>query len=481
MKVLLINPPYSATERYGKDLGKLGPTSEPLGLAYVAASLECAGYHVKIIDAPALRLQTTDLIFIATEEHYDIIGVTMLTPMYGRSIEIIKALKTSIPRQRIVVGGPHPTILPHDTLKENPEIDFAIVGEGEHTMVELLNAIGCGISLDNVKGVVFRQGEEIHFSGHRPYIKNLDEIPLPARHLLPMDSYKITASRSMNAHSYSIIIARGCPFRCAFCSHTFGRTFRHYSVERILEEIEFLKEAYHATELNFEADTLTLNKNFLKDLCQGIIDAGYNKQIRWTCESRVDTVDKDLLTIMREAGCWQISYGVESGSQRLLDLINKDITLEQIEHAFKITKQVGISIRAFFMLGLPTETKKESYQTIAFAKKLDADWSQFTITVPYPGTHLFELAKSDGALLSMDWNNYKTWGGWTNGQVAYVPSGRTPDELKRTQRKALRTFYLRPRIIYRFLKNLRLFNLKKYFMGAYVLIKSYIKDFLRLS
>ena len=230
---------------------------------------------------------------------------------------------------------------------------------------------------------------------------------------------------------------------------------------------------YGAGEINFEADTLTINKEFLNSLCQGIIQSGFNKKIRWTCEARVDTIDKEMLKLMYEAGCWEISYGVESGSQRLLDVIKKDFTLEQVEQAFQWTKDRGISIRAFFMLGLPTETERESLETINFAKKLDADWTQFTITIPYPGTELFELAKNDGTLKSFDWEDYRSWAGWTEGDLAYIPRGRSCIELKNLQRQALKQFYLRPKVIFRFLRDPEsLSNFRKYIAGAWVLLSN---------
>ena len=473
MRVLLINPPYTTEDRYGKDLGKFGPLNEPLGLAYLAAKLEQGGHEVSILDAPALGLTSMGICRLVEEKAYDLIGVTMLTPMYNRSVEVVKALKHVFPEITMVVGGPHPTILPRETLLGNKEIDFVVIGEGELIFLSLVNALEKGGNWDEIPGIAFRENNTLFINQPPEMISNLDELPIPARHLLPMHAYHMTKSRTESGHAFTVSVARGCPFNCAFCCRIFGRKVRHHSVGRIIEEIGILVNDYGAQEINLEADTLSINKQFIHSLCDGIIRSGLSKNITWTCESRVDTVNEEMLKKMKEAGCWQISYGVETGSQRLLKLIHKDISLDQIEKTFAITKRTGISIRAFFMLGIPTETRQESLKTISFAKKLDARWSQFTLCTPFPGTELHDLAVQEGGLRSQNWADYKTHGGWTEGGLAYVPEGRSVEEMKRLQKQAYRTVYLRPRVFMRFLRDIdSLKKLKEYTIGFWILLKT---------
>ncbi len=473
MRVLLINPPYTTEDRYGKDLGKFGPLNEPLGLAYLAANLERGGHEVSILDAPALGLGPSSICGQIEEKHPEVVGVTMLTPMYNRSIEVVRAVKGAYPQITVVVGGPHPTIMPRETLIDNEEIDFVVIGEGEVVFLNLINALDCSRSIEDIPGIGYRKDGTVIIKEPPAMITNLDDLPMPARHLLPMHAYHMTKSRSQSEHAFTVSVARGCPFNCAFCCRIFGRKVRHHSVERIAEEIRLLVDEYGAKEINLEADTLTLNRHFINSLCDELIRSGLSKKITWTCESRIDTVNEDILRKMREAGCWQVSYGVETGSQRLLDLIHKDITLEQIEETFEITKRVGISIRAFFMLGIPTETRQESLKTISFAKKLDARWSQFTVCTPFPGTELYDLALRDGGLKSQRWADYKTHGGWTEGSLAYVPEGRTVEELKTLQKQAYRAVYLRPRVFLRFIKSIDSINkVKEYAVGFLVLLKT---------
>ena len=473
MRVLLVNPPYTTEDRYGKELGRFGPLNEPLGLAYLAASLGQGGHEVSISDAPALGLASMGICRLVEEKTYDLIGVTMLTPMYNRSVEVVKALKHAFPEITMVVGGPHPTILPRETLIENKEIDFAVIGEGELIFLDLVNTLENGSNTDDIPGIAYRKDNTVIVNQPPGMITNLDDLPIPARHLLPMHAYHMTKSRSQSGHSFTVSVARGCPFNCGFCCRIFGRKVRHHSIERIIEEIGILVSDYGAREINLEADTITINRHFINSLCNGIIHSGLSKKITWTCESRIDTVNEGILRKMKEAGCWQISYGVETGSQRLLNLIHKDISLEQIEKTFAITQRIGISIRAFFMLGIPTETRQESLKTISFAKKLGARWSQFTVFTPFPGTELSDLALKEGGLMSQSWADYKTHGGWTEGSLAYVPKGRSVEEMKKLQKQAYRAVYLRPRVFVRFLRDIdSLTKIREYVAGFWVLLKT---------
>jgi len=464
MRIVLINPPYLAEERYGKDLAKLGPTSEPLGLAYLAAVLEQDGHEVFIWDAmvtPAIPRITSAI------SNADLIGVSILTPAYDAAKKIIRFVH-SISDAPIVAGGAHVTALPEETLRDNPEINYAIIGEGEKSLIYLIQkGYGPGICQ---KGI-FAERYTIEINPQTSHI-DLISLPFPARHLLPMDKYQLTASRTQRGHSYTISVARGCPFHCTYCSRINGRKVRFRNMESILTELHYLIGKYDAKEINFEADTFTLKKSFVMNLCTEIIKSGYHKWISWTCESRVDTVDADMLKLMRAAGCWQISYGIESGNQRLLDFLKKGTNLAQIRKTIHLTEAAGIGIRAFFMLGIPTETQYESQQTIDFAKELNAEWTQFTLTVPFPGTEMYEwVQEHEPDRLSPNWSDYQTHAGWKGGPLAYVPQGRTTEEMCKLQRQAYRAVYLRPRSLRRHIKNIRWSTLPKYARGALALLK----------
>lgn len=472
--VVLVTPPVTLTERYGKDLRKFGGLSEPLGLAYIAGYLESRNIPVQIIDAAAEGLTSEMAAQHIASMKARIVGVTLLTTTFNSVAGLVKQVRKQNWDCLIVLGGPHASALPERTLREIPEADVVCFGEGEQTMAEVAMSRNKG-AFSDIQGICFRNGNDMVRTPARPFIRDLDTIPPPARHLLPIEKYHLTASRvSGNAFCPTIIVARGCPFQCTYCSRTFGRTFRAHSIERIIKEIKELITTFKVRQVNIEADTLTVKKSFLIDLCTAMIDTGINRVIKWTCESRVDTVDAEILHLMKRAGCWQISYGVETGSQRLLDLINKGVTLRQVEEAFDMTKKAGITIRGFFMLGLPTETRRESLATIAFAKKLNPLWAQFTITVPYPGTKMFQDLEADGKILTHDWGKYNTWSGWKGDRIIpFVADGRTIEELAELQKKALRSFYLRPSVALKLLKaGHSIHDLQKYAQGFTVLVKT---------
>lgn len=479
MKISLININLSTKERYGKHLGKVGPTTEPLGLAYLAAAIKKSNKHnVEIIDAEALQYTNEKLIEYLKVSKPTIIGISSLTPNYIKAKEIINIIKSNIENIKIIMGGPHITIFPKETLEENENIDYGVLGEGEITLLELLDCIENKRDISKVKGIVYRKDQKIHITKPRPYIKNIDEVPIPARDLLDMKRYRPAPTYYRKLPSYITLTSRGCPYRCSYCSKIFGSIYRFHSIERVLEEIEELIIRYKTKEIIFRDDTFTINKKFVTELCNKIINKGINKKIKWTCMTRVNLVDEKLLKLMKKAGCWSIHYGIESGSQRLLNLIQKDITIKEIKNAVKWTKKAGIEVKAFFMIGLPTETREETLQTIEFMKELNVDWVQVTITVPYPGTELFEIAKKEETLKSTNWEDYQTWAGWSNKELVYTPKGRDAKELKELQRKAMREFYLRPRFIMKQFKNLNSWNnIKIYLQGSYALIKSiFTKD-----
>lgn len=474
MKITLIQPCLSTSERYGKALGKVGPTCEPMGLAYLAASIKKAGIaKVEIIDAAALEYGEKELKEHLARTKPDIVGISILTPMYLRAKETIDIAKETLSNVKIIVGGPHVTVFPEITLQENPKIDIAIFGEAEDTIIEVISALKENKALSGIKGTAYREDGKIRLNEKRALCLDIDSIPLPARGLLPMQKYVPAPTYFKRLPSYLILASRGCPFNCAYCSKVSGKIYRKHSVERIMQEIDILISQYGAMDIIFRDDTFTVDKEHITKLCNAMIEKGINKKIEWSCMTRVNLVDSKLLKLMRQAGCWSIHYGVESGSQRLLDLIDKGITIQQVKDAFKWTREAGIEIKAFFMLGLPTETKEESLQTIAFSKAIDPDWVQFTVTVPYPGTKLFELANKESAIKSLKWEDYQTWAGWSDKELVYVTNGRNAKELKELQTYAMRSFYLRPKFILRQVKYLKdPSRIKLYLNGAMALIKS---------
>jgi radical SAM superfamily enzyme YgiQ (UPF0313 family) len=465
MKICFVNVPYKE-EVYGnvKDVSLLEP---PLGICYLAAMLEKEGYDVNIIDAEAERLTIDALVKKVEDLKPSMIGLTCTTPMVASVKRTAEALKNILPDSKIVVGGPHVTAVPEDLLKEK-YIDIAVIGEAEYTIVELTKHIEGNKSLKGCKGIAFKEDGKVIMTEPRPLIENLDELPFPARHLLKIDKYKhaTIVERKTKRNYTNIMSSRGCPFRCIFCGSrtTFGGVARFRDPKLVVDEIEECYNKYDIGMFGFSDDTLTLKKEHIIEICNEIIKRKLD--IAWFAQARVSTVDKEMLELMKKAGCEAVHYGYESGSQEILNNIKKGITLQQAIDATKITKEVGIKIHGYFMIGNPGETAETVKQTIDFAKELDPDTAQFTIATPFPGTELYDIFSSQNHDLK-EFKDYR----WYN-DVVFVPKDMTKEQLLKLHKKAYKEFYLRPRYIIRSIKRLKsLTSIKQTIAGFKTLIK----------
>lgn len=396
-----------------------------------------------------------------------------MTPNYKSAHMVAKLVKEVSKETTVIMGGAHPTVLPVETLQD-PNVDIVVRGEGELTAFEVTESIAGRLQLKDIAGISFKENGKIIQTPERVPIEDLDSLPLPARHLLPVEKYRpFFPDQLFKAPVEAILTSRGCPFRCIFCAARVisGRKYRWRSPKKVIEEIELLINEYGIQQLGIIDDTFTADKKRAEKICEELITRKLNKDLVWLCATRVDAVDRDLLKKMCEAGCRSISYGIESGSQRLLNLIRKGISLDQAKKAVKSTKEAGIECRGTFILGLPTETRNESMETINFAKELDLDFAKFSLATPYPGTELHDIAVSDGNL-SIDWSMLSSMIGFSECDPAYVPTGRDPKELKSLQRKAMKEFYFRPKQIWGFAKNIHSLNdIKRYLWGAYGLLR----------
>lgn len=449
MKVLLINPPCEEKIYI----------SPPLGIAYIASTLvDWGGHEVKIIDAALGENGSANIIKKIGMFSPDLIGVTSMTPSFQSAITIAKMIKSyyKIP---IVLGGPHATIMHEEIMKNFPEIDFIVRGEGEITINELANSMEKEKSFKKIKGLSYRENNKIINNPQRPLMENLDVLPFPARDLLPENGYRQPIG---NPNSFTTLItSRGCPFSCVYCSKSvFGKKFRFRSPENIIKEIVDVIENHGVKEIVFYDDVFTLDKSRISKLCDLLIE---NKiDIPWKCESRVDLVDEKLLEKMGRAGCHIIAYGVESGNSRLLKIINKGVSKKQIYEAFKKTKEFGIETLAYFMIGIPGETKKTIQETLNFAIELDPDYVQFSIATPFPGTELYETAKRKGYITSdYAWDDYRYFG--KNVAPIIRTNELTQEDLKQELKRLIRNFYFRPRYIAKQMKkctNLEVLKIK---------------------
>ncbi|MBI5181713.1 MAG: radical SAM protein [Nitrospirae bacterium] len=469
-KILLINPPLQRHELYKRGAESTASIIPPLGLAYIGAVLERDGHKVEIIDGIALDISFEEV--VNRGKLFDLIGITVLSAFFKRCAELIKALKkvTNVP---IVAGGVHATVMPLSLLECGA--DYIVIGEGEETMRELTTVLqnGSVSDIDKVKGIAFMRNGEMRKTEMRPLIKNLDSLPLPARHLLPMHKYKTSEARTRRNPCHSMVVSRGCPGRCTFCNKsTFGVRFRINSPERIVEEMFVLRDQYQAAEIAFLDDNFTTNKKIVYAVCQALIDRKFD--LHWSVEARIDNVDEAMLKIMKQAGCEFIAYGIESGSDDVLGGINKRISTQDIEKVIRMTKKIGLLIRGYFMLGFLGETEDQMYQTIEFASRLPLDVASFSLLVPFPGTEDYIKAQEEGGGFDPDFF-YKSILPEFNflEKPIYCPKGISPERLIEIHREAYKRFYYSPSFIFQQILNVKNWDdVKRLIRGALTLIKN---------
>ncbi|MEM1563079.1 MAG: radical SAM protein [Candidatus Bathyarchaeia archaeon] len=435
VRVCLISPPYKSAVK-----SVVGVSSPPIGLAYLASMIRNE-HEVRIIDSNAINYGLDDIRRELKNFYPDVVGITSTTPSIYEAYRVAEAAKSVRDDCIVVIGGPHVTFLPEEALTECKSVDVIVQGEGEETFQELVKAIDHGTPLENVRGIAYRKNDKVVVTKPRPFIRDLDKIPFPSFDMLPIWRYELQRVRYM-----PITSSRGCPFKCSFCasSHLFGGCWRGRSPKNVVEEIKLIHDEFKIKNIEFVDDTFTLNIKRAEEICDEILREGLD--ISWGASSRVDTINKRLAEKMRRAGCWIVYLGIESASQEILNSMGKKITISQIVKAVKTLKEAGIQILGSFILGFPEETIETAEQTITFAKKLDLDYAQFSILTPYPGTPIYEYAKENGMLLTSDWSKFNAV------EPVMKLKNLTIKQLQSLFEKAYLTFYMRPKMLWKWIK-----------------------------
>jgi anaerobic magnesium-protoporphyrin IX monomethyl ester cyclase len=374
-----------------------------LGLGYLAAVLEKNNYQVDVIDCQMLKLSLEDFRREISKRQPDIVGVTSSTLTYKSALKLVKIAKEACPNCITVVGGSHVTFWDDKALEECPEIDIVIRREGENTLLELVQRIEAGKSYHDVLGTTCRKDGKTVRNPDRPYIEDLDSLPFPARHLWPMERLR----------EYEDILylatSRGCVYWCEFCTtvRMHGRKYRMRSPKNVVDELEFLHKTYGAKKFTFCDDAFTVDQPRTEALCSEILQRGL--KIEWNCGTRVDMITKDLLMKMKEAGCISVWFGVESGTQQVLDAMKKGITPELTIKVLGWVRELGLKPVPNVILGFPGETKKSAWKTIKFVEKIAPDAVGFyNVATPFPGTPMYDLVKEKGWLRVTDFDMYDT-------------------------------------------------------------------------
>lgn len=391
MNFLIRLPAKKKIEAY--DFG----TRPHIGLAYLAAYLSSKKIEVKIFDAKSDLFTTNHILKQIGNIQPSLIGLTAMTHEIEYTAEFAEIIKKQFPHIKIIIGGVHATLMSLETMEQFSVFDFLIYGEGEISLFELINSLNNNLPLNRIKGLIYREGSKIIQNEPRELISNLDELPFPAWYLFKKKK------------NYPVSTSRGCPFQCIFCTRVLGNRIRNRSINNVIKEIEYLIENFNISSFVFIDDTFAVSQKRVLLLLDQIIERKINKKVSWIIQTRVDCVNMSFLVKLKKSGCTHIDFGIESGNDKILKIIKKNITKKQAIKAVYMAKKVGLGVSTFFIIGHPFETKKTIMQTISLAIKLNSDKVAFGIMTPYPKTEIYNMAlnrKGGLKLISKDWRDF---------------------------------------------------------------------------
>jgi radical SAM superfamily enzyme YgiQ (UPF0313 family) len=445
LRVLLINP--------RSNLPIETRTSPSLGLAYLAAVSEQEGHQVRVYDGD---VEEMPLEAVLRELEPQIVGITANTTQITaawRDAAVVKSV-SDVP---VVLGGPHPTVLPEESAAK-PFVDAVVRGEGEATWVEILSRLDkgepskAGMSWHGIQGIAFRQADgSVMSMPDRPVIpvEELDAMPFPAWHLFRLEKYTNLqpAVDQVKGYSLPILTSRGCPYRCTYCSQIGPRRWRARSTASVVAEWRWLVEEQGAVEIGVLDDSFNINRRRVLEICQTLVDEGL-QHVPWIMINgiRANLADEEVLGAMKRSGCIRTAFGVESGNQSILDtVVDKHLTLDQVRSAFRAARAVGLETIGFFIIGLPGESEATMDDTIRLACELDPLVANFSIATPFPGTQMYETVKAQGRLLAETWDDFVFF----EGKARFEMPGLPAELVERKWKEAYRRFYLRPKRIAR--------------------------------
>tara|TARA_B100002003_G_scaffold108438_1_gene100552 strand:- start:22 stop:1434 length:1413 start_codon:yes stop_codon:yes gene_type:complete len=452
-----------------KDIIK-GVALPPQGICQIAAILRQKGHQVKLIDALVEVLSANEVAERITHNSPDFVGFSSTTMQIDSAHKIAEEVKKKLPQVKTLIGGPHVSALPEETMKRLSFFDYGFIGESEHTIIEFVDAFSNGKQFENVTGLVYKENETIKVNPKRKFIENLDKLPLPAWDLLPnlAENYQQSVARVDHVPAASVTTSRGCPCKCIFCArNVYGISYRGHSDQYVIKMIEFLIDHYGMKSISFEDENFTANKKRLRAICERVTEKKYD--LTWSCAGRIDMVNEESLRIMKKAGCTSISYGIESGSQRILDILGKKLRVEKIREGIKNTSKAGIRARGYFIIGNPAETFESIKETEKIIMGLPFSEVQISFMTPFPGTDLYDTATEYGEF-NNDWAELNIW------TPNFIPKGLNKEILIAEEKRIMRKFYFRPKAIAMYLQRAlshRYFF--KYFKDGFTILKFLLK------
>lgn len=467
MKLIFITPPYSIQERYNSKTNIKKGYLPPLGLAYIASTLERDGGHEsKVIDLQVFDYTLGEIIEEVKKFAPDVVVLGALSATADKAYKLSKEIKDKL-QLPIILGGPHVSRLPKEVMEQQTHIDFVIIEEAEYSMLELMEYFQGKRDIESIKGIAYRNEKgEVCLTAARPPIANLDELPIPSRKYFDMSRYIPLPNQYKRLPLANMMTTRGCSYgQCTFCFEggPHAPKYRRISPQHALAEVKYLVSEYGIKEISFWDDEFAFPNKWVMEFCDLIKEN--NIDIKWSCYTHVNYITPELLKKMSAAGCWNIFYGLESGTQTLINKVKKGTTLDRMRKAVKWTHEAGIETRGSFILALPGETPELARETIKFAIELDLDYVQFLLNTPFPGTIMWDKNLDEGTL-SKNYNDYSVF------MPVFVPHGyKDGKEVIKLQREAYRRFYFRPKYVLKHMQRVKTMeDVKRYMSGVKFII-----------
>jgi len=450
MKILLARPVHDRPHEIVPDLG----------LGYLATSLTREGHHVRILDCSKEGLDYRGFADVLKKGSYDLVGLKLFSNELGSSAKMIRIAKEQEPKLRVVIGGPHVSGSPHRTMQCVEEVDFGFQGEAEIGLPMLARSLEAGdnSSYANIPGLIFKEGQAWRINPQAPP-QDLDKLGMPSWSLMPPQSYPKESFGLFvkNFPTAPIITTRGCPFHCTYCAgyRVTGRKFRKRSIDAIVEELTLLKGKFGVKDVTIVDDNFTLQKEFALSVCEAI--RRNQLDLSWSCPNgvRLDTLDRELIQAMEASGCYSVAVGIESGSERVLTAMKKSLNIDTVREKVALIKAHSrIKVTGFFLLGYPTETRSDIEKTIRLSRELNLDRGAFSLFTPFPGTEIYEELVKEGRIEEQNSDTQ----GLDYDLVSIELKDLDRKKLKKMQRNAILRFYLRPRVLWGILRELKAFG-----------------------
>jgi len=438
-----------------------------IGVAYVGTFLSEAGHDVRIYDDFALRGGEEEILQVIERFQPQAIGLSLLTPVAPFMYELLDRVRGRWPEIQLFAGNIHADLFPEEALEH---VDAVVHGEGEQASVELLEAWSQNKSGAGIPGVTVLEKGRLERGPERPLVKDLDSFPFPNWDLLPVSRYSLLPLGTVAKPIVAVAASRGCPYRCTYCAlENQGKIYRKRSVANVVDEIEHDVRRYGVKQIGFMDPIFPMGRKHAIDFSQEMIRRGLNEKVVWLSELRTDSVDREALEWLKKSGCRRLVFGIESGVDSLLKTVNKrnqaSVSRETIRHC----REVGITTVGLFMIGMPGETPEQTRETIDYACSLELDFAKFAITVPFPGSELFEQMRKDGRLNRTDWENYTTFNPDIRN-IVIASQVQSPEQLLEALRDATFRFYMRPRLIARQLLSIRTIDARQMANGLWSLL-----------